>query len=255
MHLELACRDERQVPFERLGVNPSQFMNDEYRPTGISLGDPRAMKRESIIKFFQHVAQREDLHGITQAFRFHTVLTSRKNGTLIPASYKADGEDSGHESSPLPRPRRRRKAPENTGNDALLSPDASEEPNPATPTGPAQADLNTERATSAESAETPANPTRALHDQPSAHIGTGLITPVDTPGRSQNRMASSSPPVRNRGKRQKAKFVILEAEEEPPDESSLSQPRRSQRTSVKITDSANPKPKRKTKTSKKIVGE
>jgi hypothetical protein len=253
MPIELAGRNERQAPFERLAENPSDFIDDEYRPTGVSLNDPRAMKRDSLILFFKHMAQREDLYGIPQAFKFHTVLSSRKKGTLIPARYKPEGEEPGDESSPLPVPRRRRKAPEDIGNAAaLLSPDTSEDPTPvsatpATYTGPAQS--------SAEITVTPAKATRALQIQPSANIGTGLITPVDTglitpvdtPGHTPNRLDSSSPPVRNRGNRKKGKFRIPEGEREPPDELSLSQPRRSQRTSVQTIDSANPKPIRKTK--------
>lgn len=45
------------------------------------------MKREDIIKFFQHIATRETSHGVKNAFRFKAVLSSRKNGDICATSY------------------------------------------------------------------------------------------------------------------------------------------------------------------------
>jgi hypothetical protein len=51
------------------------------------------MKAQNLIKFFKHVIAREDSHGIPNAFRFKSISSSRKKGTLYPAYYKYDGED------------------------------------------------------------------------------------------------------------------------------------------------------------------
>lgn len=56
------------------------------------MDDPRAMKREAIIKFFQHIATREASHGVPNAFRFKAVLSSRKKGDLCETSY-ADNQE------------------------------------------------------------------------------------------------------------------------------------------------------------------
>lgn len=56
------------------------------------MNDPRSMKREDIIKFFQHIALREGSHGIPNAFRFKAVLSSRKKGKLVKTRYFDDHE-------------------------------------------------------------------------------------------------------------------------------------------------------------------
>jgi hypothetical protein len=48
------------------------------------------MKLEAIIKFFDHIKNREDSHGIQYAFRFKAVLSSRKKGVLCKARYSTD---------------------------------------------------------------------------------------------------------------------------------------------------------------------
>lgn len=51
------------------------------------LNDPRTMKRDEIIKFFAHIHTREASHGVEDAFRFKSVLSSRKKGSLQDAMY------------------------------------------------------------------------------------------------------------------------------------------------------------------------
>lgn len=51
------------------------------------------MRQEDIIKFFKHVASRESSHGVTDAFRFKKILTSRKNGMLDSPKYKDPDRD------------------------------------------------------------------------------------------------------------------------------------------------------------------
>ena len=45
------------------------------------------MKRDDIIKFFEHIGSRQASHGVKYAFRFKQYLSSRKKGTLMPAKY------------------------------------------------------------------------------------------------------------------------------------------------------------------------
>lgn len=107
---ELACRDDqRQAPFERIAADPTDFINAEYMPTDVELKDPRSMKVESLVKFFKHVAEREDSHGISDSFKFKSVLSSRKKGTLLPARYKGDDDATISEDTSVPLPPRRRK--------------------------------------------------------------------------------------------------------------------------------------------------
>jgi hypothetical protein len=133
-HYQLACRSaDRQAPFDRIATNPIDFIQADYWPTGISIKDPRSMKLEALILFFQHVIQREESHGIPHAFRFHTVLSSRKGVKMVPARYIYDGDEPGREVTPPPVPRKRRKAPANTGNADLLlattdQPSAADQP-------------------------------------------------------------------------------------------------------------------------------
>lgn len=78
-------------------------------PTDVELKDPRSMKVDSLVKFFKHVADREDSHGILDSFKFKSVLSSRKKGTLLPARYKDDDDAATSEDTRIPPPPRRRK--------------------------------------------------------------------------------------------------------------------------------------------------
>jgi hypothetical protein len=46
------------------------------------------MRQEDMIKFFEHVANRQASHGVKDAFRFKAVLTTRKKGDLGSTKYK-----------------------------------------------------------------------------------------------------------------------------------------------------------------------
>jgi hypothetical protein len=79
----LACRDpERQTPFESIATQNSDFIDPDYLPNGIQLCDPRSMKYDAIIKFFQRIASREASHGVQHAFRFKAILSRRRKGIL-----------------------------------------------------------------------------------------------------------------------------------------------------------------------------
>lgn len=76
---------------------------------------PRNMKIDELIALFKHIAGREASHGISNAFRFKTVSSGRKKGTLHPARYKKVTElddDNNSESTSAPAPMRRRKRKE-----------------------------------------------------------------------------------------------------------------------------------------------
>jgi hypothetical protein len=249
MHIGLACGDdERPTPFERITNNLSDFIEAEYRPSGIAITDPRSMKLNSLIEFFKHVSQREDSHEVPHAFRFKMVLSSRKEGNLIPADYKHDkgNEESEPSTPPAPRKRRkgRRKAPAYTGNAGLLDPDVNMEPATTVETEQSSATPARSAGTSTLLASGRQS-TSNIITQPSADVATGLITPQETPGPSSNRNESISPPPRNRGRKGKSKLAIG-----PPDESSSSEHRKSKRSSKKTKVSPANQKSQKTKKTK-----
>ena len=69
------------------------------------------MKFEVMVKFFNHVAERETSHSIAHAFRFKAVLSSRKKGSLHPAQYIDDIAEPREDivDNLVPVSRRRRK--------------------------------------------------------------------------------------------------------------------------------------------------
>jgi hypothetical protein len=82
-----AGKKDRQVPFTRIAENRSQLIAAKYLPRGLALKDPRAMKREDIIKFLTNIVSRQDSHGVKDAFRFKQYLSTRKKGVFYPAKY------------------------------------------------------------------------------------------------------------------------------------------------------------------------
>ena len=85
---------DRQVPFTRIAEKQSAFFAAKYLPRSLRLDDPRNMKRDEIIKFFEHIGSRQASHGVKDAFRFKQFLSSRKKGTLLPAKYEDQCRDS-----------------------------------------------------------------------------------------------------------------------------------------------------------------
>jgi len=124
--LELACRDDnRQAPFKKIMADPSNFIEANNLPTGISIKDLRSMRLDSLIQFFKHISQRETSHSIPNTFRFKAVPSSRKLGTLHPAKYRHNGDG---DTDPPPVCRKRRKPASDSSNMAVLSPEISEIP-------------------------------------------------------------------------------------------------------------------------------
>lgn len=200
---ELACRDEsRQAPFEKITSNPSDFIDAEYMPTGISFKDPRSMKLESLVNFFKHISQRESSHGITQGFRFSAVLSSRKKGSLRPARYKEDGDDfERDENTPVPTRRRRRKPQQVEPDLTLLSSDI-------TPTG-----LLTPEKTPAPGPSDPMLPAKTIKGpKPKTTRRSVIVTPVGSsaeetpvpkPRRSKRTATKGSAPSKKKKKGRK----------------------------------------------------
>jgi hypothetical protein len=204
-YLELACRDNgRQAPFEKISKNPSDFIDAEYVPSDISITNPRSIKLESMIKFFKHISDREASHGISNAFRFKTVTSTRKNGVLRPARYIVDVEDP-DAAEDLPeepvRVRRKRRKDQGEGRrDPTLFLDITADvvDDTADNTTPsARHDVPTTRYTEPS----------ARRQEPSANIHTGIFTPDETPARD------ISPSIPRR--RQTRRPVILTPESTP----------------------------------------
>jgi hypothetical protein len=80
--------NDRQAPFTRIARKQSEFILSKYIPRGLFLKDPRAMRKEEITKFFEHVENRQSSHGIKDAFRFKAVLSSRKKAEVIKSKYE-----------------------------------------------------------------------------------------------------------------------------------------------------------------------
>ena len=55
------------------------------------MNDPRGMKRDAMIKFFEHITLRQSTSTIKDAFRFKAVLSSRKKGSLRETKYPEPG--------------------------------------------------------------------------------------------------------------------------------------------------------------------
>ena len=90
-------------------MKPSDYIDADYLPNGITLSDPRSMKLEDTVKLFQHIASRESSHGVRNAFRFKKVLSSRKKGSLNDAKYKDREADADQPGSASEEPKRRQR--------------------------------------------------------------------------------------------------------------------------------------------------
>jgi hypothetical protein len=73
------------------------------------------MKRDDMIKLFEHIGARQASHGVDDAFRFKKVLSSRKKGSLQEASYH-DTNPGNPDPAPAPVPQRNIQATTNSGN-------------------------------------------------------------------------------------------------------------------------------------------
>lgn len=248
---ELACRDDqRQAPFERLAARPLDFIDAEYMPTDISIKEPRNMKLDALVKFFKHVSEREISHGVADAFRFKSVLHSRKKGEFRRARYKEDGDELGEDNEDevpqAPKRRKRRKAQPQENEDHHILNAQTEESSARTLQSdsiPIQTPATSLRlsATSIESSAPSCE-----HNDTSATLHTGLYTPEKTP--APERRNSLSPATATRV----PKNINVRRPELPPPAQgpSTTGPRRSQRHLAEPSGRA--PSERNSKTRKKI---
>ena len=111
-----------QTPYKALKENPSRYIDPEHLPAHINLADPRNMKREEIISFFEHILQRQQILDPPDVFRFKTVKITRK-GTQTLEDMDADKstDDEGDQDviigadvmppRPHPHPKPKRREP------------------------------------------------------------------------------------------------------------------------------------------------
>lgn len=78
---------DRQAPFTRIAQKQRDFIENKYIPRGLTLKDPRSMRRDEMITFLKHIGNRQLSHGIKDAFKFKAVLSSRKKGDIGGAKY------------------------------------------------------------------------------------------------------------------------------------------------------------------------
>ena len=93
-----------QVPFTCIAERQSAFFATKYLPCGLHLDHPRTVKRDDIIKFFEHIGSWQASHGVKDAFRFKQYLSSCKKGTLMPAKYPDQIWEAPEPELELPEP-------------------------------------------------------------------------------------------------------------------------------------------------------
>jgi hypothetical protein len=206
------------------------------------------MKLESLVEFFKHISQRETSHGIPNAFRFKSVLSSRKSGTMCPANYKYGASDQDDESQPPPVRRKRRKKASLSGITAILNPDISE--------NVSEIPTNTTATTDRPILPTTGRPiSKDTTGRPILPATSGLHTPDDTPppDPQPTRKSDTLHPVisdTHRSKRSSIQSTPLTTTSNTP----VSGSRRSQRTSMQstpLTTKSNTSKKNSKKKSKK----
>ena len=221
--------------------------------------DPRSMKLDSLIKFFKHISERESSHGITNAFRFKSVLSSRKKGSIRPARYQVDGDISDEaensEVVPITRRRKRRKGQQEPQVPRLLDNDINVEriesltvpdnmPKDKDSSAEESDDLPITGRRSRNRLITPTISDRSTRSNPNIPIPTtetGLCTPEDTPAPAErNLLSPANMKSQRRGKRAD---VITQSHK-----ATTSAPRRSGRKQGKL--SAPPTSKRRNSKSK-----
>jgi hypothetical protein len=72
--------------------NPSCYFNPEHLPPDVTLADPRNMKHQQIVSFFEHVMERQQRLEPAEVFGFKTVKRGRKGTRLESPAESQDGE-------------------------------------------------------------------------------------------------------------------------------------------------------------------
>lgn len=89
VELASGCRKDR-VPFSTVQANVRQFIDPKYHPKDFKFEDPRNIKKDIIIKFCCHVRERQEKHGVSEAFRF---LRYQNGKERAPAEYGVRAEE------------------------------------------------------------------------------------------------------------------------------------------------------------------
>lgn len=143
-------------------------------PIGVPIKDPRTMKLDSLISFFKHISDREEHHGLKQAFKFKAVLSSRKKGSLRRASYEDDGDQPEEAVAQQKRRRRRKPRPQVDLENTLLNDTIASLPGTSQPNDPRRIQ------------------SIANNDQDSAIVPTGLFTPGESPAPGNDTLSPSN---------------------------------------------------------------
>ena len=75
---------KNHVPFGQLIGHTSQFVNPKYLPQTIAFKDPHNMTKEAIVELCTHIRERQQTHGVHDAFVFRQYADK---GKMIPAEY------------------------------------------------------------------------------------------------------------------------------------------------------------------------
>ena len=75
---------KKHVPFSILMDNTNEFIEAKYLPRSMTLRDPHNMTKAQLLDLMAHVQDREDKHGVNEAFRFRRYHNGME---MAPAEY------------------------------------------------------------------------------------------------------------------------------------------------------------------------
>src|SRR5271168_1671546 len=76
---------KNHVPFGQLIGHTSRFVDPKYLPQTIAFKDPHNMTKEAIVELCTHIRERQETHGVHDAFVFRQYADK---GKMIPAEYR-----------------------------------------------------------------------------------------------------------------------------------------------------------------------
>jgi hypothetical protein len=77
--IELASGKDYAVPYKNLEQNTSRFVDKQYIPANFKMKDPKKLTKGEILKLLKHILDRQESHGVVEAFRFQ--IYQNKKGT------------------------------------------------------------------------------------------------------------------------------------------------------------------------------
>jgi hypothetical protein len=134
-------------------IHPSKYIDPDHLPTNFNMVDPRSMRQEQIILFFEHIAMRQQTFNLPDVFQFKTAKRGRKGSRTMderdselehadpdssadpdpganPAELEVSNSNDNVPPPSRPKPRPRKKA--NGNPNRCADPNASADPNPST---------------------------------------------------------------------------------------------------------------------------